>query len=76
MMRLSSADPIVSADDAVAFFQRCTAGLKSDGVIFVKENICSQEQGFIVDNVSIIHCSSMQLHPWVCCRLYCAVCTI
>ena len=39
------------ADDAIALFQRCKDGLKSDGIIFVKENICSAAQNFAVDKV-------------------------
>eukprot|EP00775_Hariotina_reticulata_P001742 gene1742-2083_t len=35
------------ANDALALFQRCKAGLKSDGIIMVKENIC--KEGFVVD---------------------------
>ncbi|KAF5838956.1 alpha-N-methyltransferase NTM1 [Dunaliella salina] len=34
-------------DDVVLLFNRCRSGLKPDGLIFVKENIC--RQGFIVD---------------------------
>lgn len=34
-------------DDVVRFFQRCGQGLKSDGYIVVKENIC--KEGFVVD---------------------------
>ena len=41
----------VCADDAIAFFDRCRVGLKADGVIFVKENICHNAAGFIVDKV-------------------------
>lgn len=40
-----------AADDAVAFFDRCRQGLKPDGVIIVKENICSAEANFVVDKV-------------------------
>lgn len=39
------------ADDAVALFERCRTGLKPDGFIFVKENICPAEQNFVVDEV-------------------------
>ncbi len=35
------------ADDLVAFFKRCHAGLKPGGVLFVKENVC--KEGFEVD---------------------------
>ncbi|DBA70624.1 hypothetical protein WJX79_002756 [Trebouxia sp. C0005] len=35
-------------DDAVAFFDRCKAGLKRGGVIVVKENICKHTE-FVVD---------------------------
>ncbi|KAK9812918.1 hypothetical protein WJX72_005771 [[Myrmecia] bisecta] len=34
-------------DDAVALFERSRAGLKPDGIIVVKENIC--KSGFVVD---------------------------
>lgn len=40
-----------AADDATAFFRRCKDGLKPDGLIFVKENICSADQKFAVDKV-------------------------
>lgn len=34
-------------DDLLALLQRCKDGLKPDGIVFVKENVC--RQGFIVD---------------------------
>jgi len=34
--------------DMQDMFQRAAAGLKPDGLIFVKENVC--KEGFIVDN--------------------------
>jgi protein N-terminal methyltransferase len=37
-----------NADDAVAFFDRCKAGLKPGGIIVVKENICKHTE-FVVD---------------------------
>lgn len=36
------------ADDAVAFFDRCKAGLKPGGFVVVKENICKHTE-FVVD---------------------------
>lgn len=36
-------------DDALAFFERLKAGLRSDGVIIIKENVCAS--GFVVDKV-------------------------
>ncbi len=50
-------------DDAVAFFARCTEGLKPGGIIVVKENIC--QEGFIVDKVtpaSMVHAIFGSLH--------------
>ena len=37
-----------AADDAVAFFDRCKAGLEPGGIIVVKENICKHTE-FVVD---------------------------
>ena len=34
--------------DVQAMFQKAAVGLKPDGLIFVKENVC--KEGFIVDN--------------------------
>ena len=36
-------------DDALAFFERLKAGLRPDGVIIIKENVCAS--GFVVDKV-------------------------
>ena len=39
--------PRRATDDAVALFERCKTGLKPDGLVVVKENICAE--GFVVD---------------------------
>lgn len=39
---------VTSADDAVAFFERCKAGLRPGGIVIVKENICKHTD-FVVD---------------------------
>ncbi len=36
-------------DDALAFFERLKVGLRPDGVIIIKENVCAS--GFVVDKV-------------------------
>lgn len=38
---------ITCADDVQLLFSRARAGLKPDGLIFVKENVC--KTGFVVD---------------------------
>ena len=48
------------AEDALAFFDRCRAGLLDGGIIVVKENICTK--GFVVDKVWHGHFDSMSLH--------------
>lgn len=39
--------------DAIGLFNRCKQGLKKDGLIIVKENICSKESEFVVDKVCL-----------------------
>jgi AdoMet dependent proline di-methyltransferase len=40
-------NPHTPVEDTIALFRRATAGLRDDGIIMVKENIC--REGFIVD---------------------------
>jgi hypothetical protein len=40
---------VCCAADLLALLERCKAGLKQDGIIIIKENICGT--GFIVDPV-------------------------
>ena len=37
------------ADDLLQLLERCKSGLKEDGLVIVKENVC--ERGFVVDPV-------------------------
>ncbi len=37
------------ADDLLQLLERCKSGLKEDGLVIIKENVC--EQGFVVDQV-------------------------
>ena len=39
-------------DDLVAFFQRCRAGLAEDGILVIKENICSSDEAELDDKDS------------------------
>ena len=47
-IKLECAHMMPHADDAVAFFDRCKAGLRPGGIIVVKENICKHTD-FVVD---------------------------
>ena len=38
------------AEDLLQLLERCKAGLKEDGLVIIKENVC--ERGFVVDPVS------------------------
>ena len=37
------------AEDLLQLLKRCRSGLKEDGLVIIKENVC--EQGFVVDPV-------------------------
>ena len=40
----------MNAEDLLQLLERCKAGLKEDGLVIIKENVC--ERGFVVDLVS------------------------
>ena len=51
-----------AAGDAISLFKRCFQGLKEDGIIIVKENVCSNESSFVVDKVNLFwSCHLMHL---------------
>ena len=58
-----------NADDLLQLLERCKSGLKDDGVVIIKENVC--EQGFIVDPVrcSAHFCCLQSITRWLDCPL-------